>query len=161
MCWSAGATASSLCCRGGLTGWARRPWTAGAMRWRCYTVGRPPCSTLRCRTAATHSILSPCRLDVRGQAKSRTRKDPSKGRRPGPLQMFVCDTVVRLQAGLRHYVFTFIDPNSRSAVAFAIPTVSSRHAAHALETLCTLLPTPPRYMLYGNGAEFLGTSTTA
>ena len=70
--------------------------------------------------------------------------------------MFACDTVVRLQAGLRRYLFTFIDPSTRFAVAMATATSSSRQATRALDALCHLLPAPPRFILSDNGSEFLG-----
>ena len=102
---------------------------------------------------------APVRLDARGRPKpaGRPRKArPPQGRRHGPLQVFACDTVVRLHAGLRRYLFTFIDPHSRFALALAAATASSRHATHALDALCALLPAPPRFLLSDNGAEFLG-----
>ena len=70
---------------------------------------------------------APSRLDARGRPKPVAR--PRKARQPKgirrPLQVFACDTVVRLQAGLRRYLFTFIDPHTRFAVAFAAATPSS------------------------------------
>ena len=63
---------------------------------------------------------------------------------------------VRLQAGLRRYLCTCIDPHSRFALALAAATASSRHATHALDALCHLLPAPPRFLLSDNGAECLG-----
>ena len=102
---------------------------------------------------------APRRLDARGrpQAPARPRKArPPKDSRVRPLQVFACDTIVRLQAGLRRYLFTFIDPQTRFAVAFAAATASSRQTTHALDALCTLLPAPPQFLLSDNGAEFLG-----
>ncbi len=70
--------------------------------------------------------------------------------------MFACDTLVRLRDGLRRYLFTFINPHSRFAIAFAATTQSSRQAAIALNALCQLLPKPPRFILSDNGSEFMG-----
>ncbi len=72
--------------------------------------------------------------------------------------MFACDTIVRIPDGIRRYIFTFIAPNSRFAIAiaFAAATPSSQHAAIALDSLCQLLPHPPQYILSDNGSEFLG-----
>ena len=89
---------------------------------------------------------APSRLDARGRPKPVAR--PRKARQPKgirhvPLQVFACDTVVRLQAGLRRYLFTFIDPHTRFAVAFAAATPSSRQATLA-------------FVLSDNGSEFLG-----
>ena len=63
---------------------------------------------------------------------------------------------VRLHAGLRRYLFTFIDPHTRFALARAAAPASSRHTTLALDALCHLLPPPPRFVLSDNGSEFLG-----
>ncbi len=102
---------------------------------------------------------APVRLTARGQPKPVVR--PRKARKPRghsapPLEVFACDTVVRLQAGLRRYLFPFLDPHSRFAVAVATPPASSRQATRALEALCQVLPRPPRVVLSDNGSEFLG-----
>ena len=102
---------------------------------------------------------APVRLDARGRPKpvARPRKArPPHGRKAQPLEVFACDTVVRLQAGLRRDRFTFIDPSTRFAVAMAPATASSRQATRALDALCHLLPAPPRFILSDNGSEFLG-----
>ncbi len=51
--------------------------------------------------------------------------DPNRARKPrrpkgvttAPMELFACDTVERIQNGIRRYVFTFIDPRSRFAWA--------------------------------------------
>ena len=93
---------------------------------------------------------APVRLDARGRPKPVARPRKARqphGRRTQPLEVFACDTVVRLQAGLRRYLFTFIDPPTRFAVAVAAATASSRQATLALDALCHLLPAPPRRTL--------------
>ena len=65
---------------------------------------------------------APIRLSTRGRhkpipCKRKTRKP--KGFKHQPLEVFVGDTVVRLRDGLRRCLFTFIDPHSRFAIAFA------------------------------------------
>ena len=102
---------------------------------------------------------APVRLDPRGRSKprARPRKTRPPHRRPSvPLQVVACDTVVRLHAGLRRYLFTFIDPHTRFALALAAAPASSRHTTLALDALCHLLPAPPRFVLSDNGSEFLG-----
>ncbi len=109
--------------------------------------------------APDHMRQAPLRLDARGRPKPAARPRKTRPPRPRPTQplvLFACDTVVRLHAGLRRYVFTFLDPYSRFALAWATATASSRHAAVGLEALCALLPTPPQFLLSANGAEFHG-----
>ncbi len=99
------------------------------------------------------------RLDPRGRPKPLGRKrKPRKPKDPHtrPLEMFAGDTVVRMRDGLRRYLFTFIDPRSRFAVAFVAKSPSSRQATAAFIRLCQLLPKPPRFVLSDNGSEFLG-----
>ena len=89
---------------------------------------------------------APTRLSHKGRRKPvrRNRKNRQpKGQKHPPLSVFACDTVIRVRDGIRRYLFTFIDPNSRFAIAFAARSPSSRQATFALEALCQLLPTPP------------------
>ena len=124
-------------------------------------LGLPSVSTIGRLIARAPDKMrhAPVRLNARGRpkpaARSRRARQP-KGLRHGPLQVFACDTVVRLHAGLRRYLFTFLDPHSRFAVAFAAATASSRHTTHALDALCALLPASPQFILSDNGSEFLG-----
>ncbi len=115
-----------------------RPWCAQQ------NLALPSVSTLGRLTARAPDKLrhAPSRLAARDRPKpvARPRKArPPKGIRHGPLQVFACDTVVRLQAGLRRYLFTFIDPHTHFAVAFAAATPSSRQATLALDALCHLV----------------------
>ncbi len=71
------------------------------------------------------------------------------------MELFACDTVERIQNGIRRYVFTFIDPHSRFAFAWASTTLRRRRAAYALRLLGKLTPTPIRYLLSDNGSEVL------
>ena len=89
---------------------------------------------------------------ARPKPGARPRKTrPPHGRKAQPLAVFACDTVVRLQAGLRRSLFTFIDPYTRFAVAVAAATPPSRWMRCAIS--CRK---PPRYVLSDNGSEFLG-----
>ncbi len=97
------------------------------------------------------------RLDARGRHKPLNRKPKTrkpKGFKHPPLEVFACDTVVRLRDGLRRYLFTFIDPHSRFAIGFAA-SQSSQQAAIALDALCQRLPKPPRFRIEDNGSEFI------
>ncbi len=132
-----------------------RPWCAqhGLALPRVSTIGR---LIARAPDRMRHT---PSRLDARGRPKPRTRRRKSRPPRPRPAQplaVLAGDPVVRLHAGLRRYLFTFIDPCSRFAFAVATATASSRHATHALDALCALLPAPPRVLLSDNGPEFQG-----
>ena len=100
----------------------------------------------------------PQRLDNRGRPKS--SRQINKSRCPpcpctAPLEWFACDTVERVRDGIRRYVFTFIDPRSRVAFAWASTSRSSRRSAHALRLLRELVPRPIHYILSDNGSEFM------
>ena len=60
----------------------------------------------------------------------------------------------RIRDGLRRYLVTFIDPASRLAFAFAIPSKSARHTQAALQATLALLPAQPQVLLSDNGSEF-------
>ncbi len=102
---------------------------------------------------------APARISPTGRLKPllRTRKTrkPKHYRSP-PLALFACDTVMRLRDGIRRYLFTFIDPNSRFAIAFAANSATSRNTSIALEALTDLLPVQPQFLLSDNGSEFMG-----
>ena len=132
-----------------------RPWCAqqGLALPSVSTIGR---LIARAPDQMRHT---PVRLDARGRPKPRARSRKPRPPRPRPappLAVLAGDPVVRLHAGLRRYVFTFIDPCSCFAFAVATATASSRHATHALDALCALLPAPPRFLLSDNGPEFQG-----
>ncbi len=72
---------------------------------------------------------TPRRLDPRGRPKPLVHKrKPRKPKAPQtrPLEMFASDTVVRMRDGPRRYLFTFIDPRSRFAVAFVAKSPASQ-----------------------------------
>ena len=99
---------------------------------------------------------APLRLDRRGRHKPlrQTRKTRRpKGISTAPMEVFACDTVERVRDGLRRYIFTFIDPCSRFAFAWASTTRS--RAAHALRSLIALTPNTIQYLLSDNGSEFM------
>ena len=132
-----------------------RPWC------RQQDIALPSVSTIGRIIARDPNKMrhAPTRLDARGRHKLIPRKRKTrkpKGFKHQPLEVFACDTVVRLRDGLRRYLFTFIDPHSRFAIAFAAATQSSQQAAIALDALCQLLPKPPRFILSDNGSEFMG-----
>ncbi len=60
----------------------------------------------------------------------------------------------RIRDGLRRYLVTCIDPASRLAFAFAIPSKSARHTQAALQATLALLPAQPQVLLSDNGSEF-------
>ena len=102
---------------------------------------------------------APARISPTGRCKplTRTRKNRKpNNHHPPPLSLFACDTVVRLRDGIRRYLFTFIDPTSRFAIALAANSAASRNTAIALEALTDLLPMQPQYLLSDDGSEFMG-----
>ena len=67
----------------------------------------------------------PARLDARGRPRPlRRRPRPRKprGARPAAREWLVVDTVECLRDGLRRYLVSFIDPESRLAFSWAVPT---------------------------------------
>ena len=75
-----------------------------------------------------------------------------------PLQLFACDTITRIQYGIRRGLFTFIVHLHRPQYPLRLrplPTTSSRNAAIAFNALRQLLPKPPEFILSDNGSEFM------
>ena len=64
------------------------------------------------------------------------------------------DTVERIRDGLRRDIVSFIDPASRLAFAWAVPTKHARHTRRALDRTLSLFPKPPEVVLSDNGREF-------
>ena len=91
--------------------------------------------------------------DTKPLRQTRKTRRP-KGISTAPMEL-ACDTVERVRDGIRRYIFTFIDPCSRFAFAWASTTRSSSRAAHALRSLIALTPTTIRYLLSDNGSEFM------
>lgn len=82
--------------------------------------------------------LFPNCIDSKGRPKPK-KKDiknrKSKGLRSAPMHLWAVDTIQRVTAGMRRYIMTMIDPNSRIAFAVAIPTKHTTHTAKVLEAL--------------------------
>ena len=101
--------------------------------------------------------FAPARIDARGRSKP-LRRQPKprkpKGAATAPLECLATDTIERIRDGLRRYLVTFIDPASRLAFAFAIPSKSARHTQAALQATLALLPAQPQVLLSDNGSEF-------
>ena len=82
--------------------------------------------------------LFPYRINSKGKTKLRkkvikTRKP--KGLKTEPMHLWAVDTIQRVTAGMRRYIMTLIDPNSRVAFAVAIPTKHSSNTAKVLKAL--------------------------
>ena len=101
---------------------------------------------------------APARISPTGRHKPlhRTRKNRKpKHHCSPPLSLIACDTVVRLRDGIRRYLCTFIDPNSRFAVTFAANSAASRirhrpGCAHRPATHTTAISASD------SGSEFMG-----
>lgn len=82
--------------------------------------------------------IIPNRIDRNGKIKIKkkeikTRKP--KGLKTPPMHLWTVDTIQKVNNGLRGYIMTLIDPNSRIAFAVAIPTKHTIHTAKVLEAL--------------------------
>ena len=108
--------------------------------------------------------LFPNRIDSKGRIKIKkkeikTRKP--KGLKTQPMHLWAVDTIQRVSVGIRRYIMTMIDPNSRIAFAVAIPTKHTKHTAKVLEALLdgvtdtTNLENNNKFaILSDNGSEF-------
>jgi len=106
--------------------------------------------------------LFPNRIDSKGRQKLK-RKDiknrKPKGLKAAPMHLWAVDTIQRVTAGMRRYIMTMIDPNSRIAFAVAIPTKHTVHTAKVLEALidglgCETSNSTKYALLSDNGSEF-------
>jgi transposase InsO family protein len=80
------------------------------------------------------------------------------------MSLWAVDTIERIRDGMRRYVMSFIDPNTRIAFAVALPSKSSANTAKALDALLQGLypeeqesnPTLKRSLAFlsDNGSEF-------
>jgi len=82
--------------------------------------------------------LFPNRIDSKGRTKTKkkdikTRKP--KGLKTAPMHLWAVDTIQRVSIGIRRYIMTMIDPNSRIAFAVAIPSKHTIHTTKVLEAL--------------------------
>lgn len=108
----------------------------------------------------------PYRIDRNGKVKPKKRI--FKNRKPKnltskPMHLWAVDTIQRVSNGIRRYIMTMIDPNTRIAFAVAIPTKHTKHTAKVLEALIDGLTgtikieTEPKSfaILSDNGSEFM------
>ncbi|MBS9778841.1 MAG: hypothetical protein KGV58_00865, partial [Campylobacteraceae bacterium] len=105
--------------------------------------------------------IVPHRIDRLGRVK--TKKRVFKDRRPRnlktkPMQMWAVDTIQKISNGIRRYIMTIIDPNTRLAYAVAIPTKHTHNTAIVLSTLLDglsgLYENNKFMILSDNGSEF-------
>jgi len=110
--------------------------------------------------------ITPLRIDRNGKPKKRKRV--FKNRKPKklkakPMHLWAVDTIQKVSNGIRRYIMTMVDPNSRIAFAVAIPSKHSKHTAKVLEALIDGLTgtielnTKPKEfsILSDNGSEFM------
>jgi transposase InsO family protein len=78
------------------------------------------------------------RIDSKGRIKLKkkvVKNRKPKGLKAAPMHLWAVDTIQRVTAGMRRYIMTMIDPNTRIAFAVAIPTKHTKHTAKVLEAL--------------------------
>ena len=110
--------------------------------------------------------ITPLRIDRNGKPKSRKRV--FKNRKPKnlkakPMHLWAVDTIQKVSNGIRRYIMTLVDPNSRIAFAVALPSKHSKHTAKVLEALIDGLTgtievnaSPKQFaILSDNGSEFM------
>ena len=103
--------------------------------------------------------LFPQRIDSKGRVKLKKKK--IKNRKPKdfkaePMHLWAVDTIQRVTAGMRRYIMTMIDPNSRIAFAVAIPTKHTTHTAKVLAALIDGVTNDNKFsILSDNGSEFM------
>lgn len=124
-----------------------------------YGLARPSISTIgRIITRSPDKMRhSPARIGARGRLQpiGRRRKPRKpKGVVAAALQCLAVDTIERVRDGMRRYIVSFIDPTSRMAFAWAVPTKHTRHTRAALDLTLSLLPKAPEIVLSDNGSEF-------
>ena len=51
------------------------------------------------------------------------------------MHLWAVDTIQRVSSGIKRYIMTMIDPNSRIAFAVAIPSKHTKHTSKVLEAL--------------------------
>jgi transposase InsO family protein/transposase len=105
--------------------------------------------------------LFPSRIDSKGRTKAKKRE--FKNRKPkdlktDPMHLWAVDTIQRVSLGIRRYIMTMIDPNSRIAFAVAIPSKHTKYTAKVLDALIgglTIDNTSDKFaILSDNGSEF-------
>lgn len=103
----------------------------------------------------------PYRIDRNGKVKPK-KKDiknrKPKGLKTKPMDLWAVDTIQRVSNGIRRYIMTLIDPNSRIAFAVAIPSKHTTNTAKVLEALLDGLTESKHKrklaILSDNGSEF-------
>ena len=106
--------------------------------------------------------LFPQRIDSKGRVKLKKKKIKNrkpKGLKAEPMHLWAVDTIQRVTAGMRRYIMTMIDPNSRIAFAVAIPTKHTTHTAKVLAALIDGVTNDTNdnkfSILSDNGSEFM------
>jgi len=110
--------------------------------------------------------ITPLRIDRNGKPKKRKRV--FKNRKPKnlkakPMHLWAVDTIQKVSNGIRRYIMTLVDPNSRIAFAVALPSKHSKHTAKVLEALIdgvigdvNIEAKPKSFaILSDNGSEFM------
>jgi transposase InsO family protein len=106
--------------------------------------------------------LFPSRIDSKGRTKIKKRE--FKNRKPkdlkaDPMHLWAVDTIQRVSLGVKRYIMTMIDPNSRIAFAVAIPSKHTKYTAIVLDALIDGLSSNENIndkfaILSDNGSEF-------
>lgn len=106
--------------------------------------------------------ITPLRIDRNGKVKPK-RKRVFKNRKPknlktNPIELWAVDTIQKVSNGIRRYIMTFIDPNTRIAYAVALPSKHTVNTALALSVLLDgigdLYGKSKFMFLTDNGSEF-------
>ena len=110
--------------------------------------------------------ITPFRIDRNGKPKPKKRT--FKNRKPKnlkakPMHPWAVDTIQKVSNGIRRYIMTLVDPNSRIAFAVALPSKHSKHTGRVLEALIdgvigdvTITAQPKAFaILSDNGSEFM------
>ena len=110
--------------------------------------------------------ITPLRIDRNGKIKPKKRT--FKNRKPKnlkakPMHLWAVDTIQKVSDGIRRYIMTLVDPNSRIAFAVALPSKHSKHTRRVLEALIdgvigdvAITAQPKAFaILSDNGSEFM------
>lgn len=107
--------------------------------------------------------IFPYRINYQGKVKPKKREVKTrkpKGLKTKPLHMWAVDTIQRTSLGIKRYIMTMIDPNSRIAYAVTIPTKNTHYTSKVLAALIDGLSYDTKdiknkyAILSDNGAEF-------
>jgi hypothetical protein len=102
--------------------------------------------------------VTPHNIDRNGKVKIKKRE--FKTRKPKnlqtkPMHLWAVDTIQRVSNGVRKYIMTLIDPNSRIAFAVAIPTKHTKYTAKVLEALIDGLNIPHHSLQMKTPVQYL------